>query len=393
MTLFCYSILIEKETEKMETAGQVRKARVIRITAGKTISIDLIYRRFANLSLPFPLDKLSCQLTDPNSQLQHVQCDITPHTQPGMVTVRYTPTLRGVHQLKITVQGKIQPIVMNTYRVLPSLEMRIDVPINTITGVHRPYGVAVSKRGEVVVSEQGDHCISIFSREGKKIRTFGSKGSDKGQFDTPSGVAITASRLIHVADRNNHRIQVFTMKGVFVRSVGEEGNGPLQFNYPSGIAVHSSGLVYVVDEHNHRIQVLLPNLSIFRIFGGRASNITQSGKFYFPNCVACADRNDRVVYVTDYYSRVQVFSIEGYFISSYTIDTAGRYLPRGICIDSTNTVYVTDNYCRVSAFIRYRQHGQCFGERELNYPQRIAVDNTTGNIYVCDYFKDRVVMY
>ena len=40
---------------------------------------------------------------------------------------------------------------------------------------------------------------------------------------------------------------------------------------------------------------------------------------------------------------------------------------------------------------------KCFGEEseegKLNYPTRIAVDNTTGNIYVCDTNKDCVVVY
>ena len=95
------------------------------------------------------VDQLSCQLTDPDSQ--HVECSITS-TQSGMATVSYTPTLRGAHQLKITVGDTDIPGSPFTVRVLPSLEMR-GVPINTITGVRYPSGVAVSESGEVVVSE------------------------------------------------------------------------------------------------------------------------------------------------------------------------------------------------------------------------------------------------
>ena len=61
------------------------------------------------------------------------------------------------------------------------------MPINTITGVGELLGVFVSESGKVVVSEYIDHCISVFSREGKKIRKFGSKGSSEGQFNNPSG--------------------------------------------------------------------------------------------------------------------------------------------------------------------------------------------------------------
>ena len=92
-------------------------------------------------SLPSPLvDLLSCQLTDPNSQ--RVECSITS-TQPGMATVSYTPTLRGAHQLKITVGDTDIPGSPFTVHVLPSLEMR-GVPINTITGVRISWGVAAN---------------------------------------------------------------------------------------------------------------------------------------------------------------------------------------------------------------------------------------------------------
>ena len=155
-------VLLEKKrfTEMETTLGHlihVNGEGRERVTAGQMTSIELSVPSQATLSLPFLLDKLSCQLTDPNSQ--HVKCSITS-TQPGMATVSYTPTLRGAHQLKITVGETDIPGSPFTVHVLPSLEMR-GVPINTITGVCYPRGVAVSESGEVVVSEHDDHCISV----------------------------------------------------------------------------------------------------------------------------------------------------------------------------------------------------------------------------------------
>ena len=362
-----------------------------RATAGQMTSIEL---SVPISSLPSPLvDQLSCQLTDPNSQ--HVECSITS-TQPGMATVSYTPTLRGAHQLKITVGDTDIPGSPFTVHVLPSLEMR-GVPINTITGVHDPWGVAVSESGEVVVSEEGGHYISVFSRNGGKIRKFGSKGSSKGQFNNPNGVAITTDNYILVADKYNHRIQMFTMEGEFARSVGERGHGPLQFICTAGIAVHPSGLVFIVDERNHRIQVLHPDLSFSHMFCSRGSG---PGQLDYPDDVACDSSG--IVYVTDFNNhRVQLFSADGQFISSFGSkgsQPGQLYLPRGIRIDSTDTVYVTDRNHRVSAFTTSGQFLKCFGEKrsgeeELNDPRGIAVDNTTGNIYVCDTNTHRVVVY
>ena len=94
-----------------------------------------------------------------------------------------------------------------------------------------------------------------YSKEGKKIRSFGSEGSSTGQFQYPRGAAITSDNHILIADRCNERIQMFTREGSFVKSVGQKGQEPLKFYYPSGIAVHPSGIVFVAESLNNRIQV------------------------------------------------------------------------------------------------------------------------------------------
>ena len=79
----------------------------------------------------------------------------------------------------------------------------------------------------------------------------------------------------------------------------------------------------------------------------------------------------------------------------YNISLSSQFLSSR---DSTDTVYVTDrNHC-VSAFTTRGQFLKCFGEKgsgegELSHPGGIAVDNTSGNICVCDRYNGRVVVY
>lgn len=42
-------------------------------------------------------------------------------------------------------------------------------PARTISGVNKPYGVAVNQGGEVVVAEYRGNCVSIFISTGEKI--------------------------------------------------------------------------------------------------------------------------------------------------------------------------------------------------------------------------------
>ena len=52
-------------------------------------------------------------------------------------------------------------------------------PVKTISGLRGPSGVAVTDDGLVIVSENYDHCITILDKEGKKIRSFGSEGTER----------------------------------------------------------------------------------------------------------------------------------------------------------------------------------------------------------------------
>ena len=369
----------------VEVTGKGKEVAVL----GQETTIQLSISSQATLSLPFPIDLLSCQLTNPKSQ--NVPCNIT-HTQPGVCTLTFTPILLGPHQLKITIRDINIPGSPFTIHVDRGMAR------GTIHGVSKPHGVAVSNSGEVVVSECRTHHISVYSREGKHIRSFGSKGSNEGQLLRPQGVAITSDNHIIIVDENNYRLQMYSMEGAFVKSVGQNGREVFEFRNPVSIAVHPSGKVYVADTGNHRIQVLNPDLSYSHMFGTQGSAL---GQFNFPYGIACDCSG--VLYVTDMDNhRVQLFSADGEFISSFGSKGSQHgqfHHPRGICVeDSTNTVYVTDYNHRVSVYTCSGQFIQDFGTQgkgigELDHPKGVAVDNTTGKLYVCDGYNNRVVVY
>ena len=99
----------------------------------------------------------------------------------------------------------------------------------------------------------------------RKVRSFGTKGTKKGQFTHPRGVAITNDGHILVTD--DHRLQKLTTDGVCVKSVGssKSGSGRLQFNTPAGITVHpTTRQIFVADCNNNRIQVFNNDLTFSR---------------------------------------------------------------------------------------------------------------------------------
>lgn len=58
-----------------------------------------------------------------------------------------------------------------------------------------------------------------------------------------------------IVDARNHCIFMFTKNGKFIKKIGEKGEGPGQFKGPSGITIDLYGRVYVTDPGNVRINV------------------------------------------------------------------------------------------------------------------------------------------
>src|SRR5258707_12505905 len=59
--------------------------------------------------------------------------------------------------------------------------------------------------------------VAKVDRNGKWVKSWGSKGAKPGEFNTPHSIAADAKGNIYVADRGNRRIQVFDGEGAFQR--------------------------------------------------------------------------------------------------------------------------------------------------------------------------------
>lgn len=114
-------------------------------------------------------------------------------------------------------------------------------------------------------------------------------GAQSDLFQRPTDVAWDAAGNIYVADgygSGNARVAKFDPNGKFVRSWGSRGSGPGQFNSVRGIAIDAQGNVYVADAGNKRIQV----------FDGDGNYKTQIGNIGSPSAICIAPGPNQVLY-------------------------------------------------------------------------------------------------
>ena len=107
---------------------------------------------------------------------------------------------------------------------------------------NRPTDVAWDAAGNIFVSDDyGNARVAKFDSDGKFVKSWGSRGTEPGQFDTPLSIATDLHGNVYVGDRGNRRIQVFDNNGAFKSQFSNVGApwaicispGPHQYLYSS----------------------------------------------------------------------------------------------------------------------------------------------------------------
>ena len=190
-------------------------------------------------------------------------------------------------------------------------------------------------------------------------------GTEGGQFNAPRGIAVAGDGTTYVVDAGNNRVQVFDPAGDFVQGSGRQGSEPGQLasfpgsgqGGPGGIAV-AGDRVYVADTWNHRVQVfgldgeyVTSWGSFFDAQNDPAATTSNPGLFYGPRGIAV---HNNLVYVTDTGNeRVQVFDLEGEFVRMFgaTGSEQGQLLePVGIAVTDDAVLVADSHNARIARF-------------------------------------------
>jgi YD repeat-containing protein len=268
-----------------------------------------------------------------------------------------------------------------------------------------PTGITLDSSGNVWVADTENARVEEFSESGEYLSQFGAKGTGNGQFTAPEGLAVSDGD-IYVSDTGNSRIEKFSPLGVYLSAWGTKGSGHAELNAPTGIAADPvSGALYVSDKENNRIQNFSPAGMYLGEFGSSGSG---EGHMTTPADVAVNSAGN--IYVTDGgNARVDQWQpIPAAPVYTSQFGSAGKENgqfthPMDNAVDSSGNLWVADGYDgRVEKFSGAGAFIAAYGkagtggteggqEPEFEEPVGVAVNQTTGNVYVTDQNNGRVV--
>lgn len=211
-----------------------------------------------------------------------------------------------------------------------------------------PNHIAVSEINgveTVFVSDSLADEIKVY-QQNRLVKRFGSRGSNPEQFMFPAGLAINNQNELLVVDQGNDRIQVFSIDGVYKRSFSLAKPGTFGVSgRAQGIACDHTGRIYVAD----MLQCVI------KIFDENGNYLASSGKlgfgygaFYNPSDIA-VDKFNRAFVASPNSSKIVTLGVDCFldtkvsFTSQYALAGSNVYFAVTTGCEFSSYQWMKDN--------------------------------------------------
>ena len=318
--------------------------------------------------------KVSCSLRSLYNNII-TECKVD-QTGAGQHSIQCTPTVRGRHELTVSVDG--QQVAGSPFPVLVSIPpTQLGKPVKVCKNLNAPTGITVNSVGEILVSESRGNIIKFDTEGNRRTLVEQSRVINLRKIAVDDGDNVycfeqTSNRILR-CDRNGGNIQVQEVKNV------KKGQ--------KGLAVVGEEVMVCVIDNRGSIMVYDKELNYVRRIEHR-----DMGYFW----AISADSHGNLYCADKYNAVVQVFSNDGVFLRSFGCNGNGEKkvkLPYGLCV-SSHYVYVCNGSFNISVFTTDGVYVTSFGqygsnEGDFNFPYSVCVDQD-GFVYVTDHNNSRV---
>ena len=237
--------------------------------------------------------------------------------------------------------------VRNTLRVLDGNGKVVEIWSQwdrLFQGTNGPHKIRISPYDpahRVWVVAETKHVVYVFSNDGRQLlQTIGEEGvtaNDEGHFGRPQDVEFLPDGSVLVADGlTNSRVVKLDRNGRYVMSWGTRGTENGQFNAVHGLAVDRNRRVYVADRGNKRVQV----------FDENGRHLATWPNIRFPNDIFISDAAQDVWVSDNMTAEVVKYDTNGNRLFSWHTSGIG---PGGFgelhqfSVDTKGNVYTADN--------------------------------------------------
>ena len=254
-----------------------------------------------------------------------------------------------------------------------------------------PWGVAVNEQDEIAVSDTGNHKIHLFKSDGTHIRSFGGKGAQQGQLNSPCGTVYHGDNII-VAEQVNHRVQVLSKQGEYLRHFGREVSLDHQLDSPTGLSIDSDCNIIVPDKLNKLIKIFSTDGQFLNKLGTEGSFTEPFHCIQHDNYLIVSDNGDHSVKILDRKGNfLYKFGKQGNADGEYnepfclSVDKAGHLL---VCDGENHRIQVFDPSGKFVA--KFGSKGSGIGKFKAPISAAVLSD---GKIVVSDNRNSRIQIF
>jgi hypothetical protein len=243
--------------------------------------------------------------------------------------------------------------------------------------------VAIDAEDRIFVLHRGEPPLVAFDKEGKFVRSFGT-----GMFKVPHGLRIDREGNIWTTDNGNHVLRKFNRDGRLLTTLGTEGKaaaGQAGFRGPDDLVFDSQGNLYIADSGNGRIAKLDKDGKLLLEWGKKGK---EPGQFATAHGLAI-DKQDRIYVADRGNKRVQIFDSAG----KHVADWSGFGNPFGLLVVGDTLLASEGDIHKIFLLDREGKIVGSWGDpKTLLLPHLMAV-NSKGTLFVTEVNGKRVQMF